>query len=216
MINDSSDNQIPLTDSSSLSSSSSSISGDRFTLEAYLPLVTNQSEPLKKFKRLLSRLDQVYNKKNMATKTLYPSSSHLTDRYFFRSHSTDPKHFKIKHKNKLNNNNISPRSTKRYKFSSPNTNQYHDNVYKFPTKQNERRSYSSDSNRYYFKPEILYNNSQRTLTYVRSNDGSEQCPVTFIDGTSHTPYLFSNTSESQRYSSTTTSAFIRPEGKTNS
>jgi hypothetical protein len=163
-VNGSSDNQPSLADPSSLSSSSSSLfssssyssinhSGNCFTLEAHLPLVTNNIEQLSKFKRLLSRLDNVYNNQNMSTTALPPpSSSHISDRYLFRSLSNDNNKSRTK-KNKLNNpipSSTPPSERKRYKFSSNDvTDQNNNNVYKFPNGQTEQRSHSTDSDRYY-------------------------------------------------------------------
>jgi hypothetical protein len=150
----------------------------------------------------------------MTTKTLLPSSSHITDRYFFRAHSNDTR---LSTKNKLDN--TPPSQRKRYKFSSINTEQYA-SIYKFPTDQNEKRSHSSDSNRYYFSSDDLIQKPQQTLTYLRSGSSSDQRSVTFIEGSStflsDTPYLFSKTitttTSPQKYSSTTSTS-IHPESK---
>jgi hypothetical protein len=154
----------------------------------------------------------------MSTKTLLPSSSsHITDRYLFRSQSND-KHTSTR--TRQNKSNHSPSlSKKRYRFSSTDTSQHNNkNVYKFPNKQSERRSHSSDSSRYYFSPDNTYITPQQTLTFARSGSGLEQRSVTLIDGTStitsDTPYLFSKTTESQRYPSRT-SRFIIPDGMIN-
>jgi hypothetical protein len=254
-VNGSSDNQQSLADPSSLSSSSSSLfssssyssnnpSGNCFTLEAHLPLVKNNIEQLAKFKRLLSRLDTVYNNKNsnMATTALPPSTtSHIPDRYLFRSLSNDNQTSRIPsataRKNKVNPNNPASSTTppelkKRYKFSSNTPDQNNNNVYKFPNGQTEQRAHSTDANRYYFPPEDSTKKPQQTLTYVRSGTGLEQRAVTFINGTSattdkisspttksiqpttitpDTPYLFSKAAESQRHPSATSS--VNPEGK---
>ncbi len=253
-MNGSSDNQPSLADPSSLSSSSSSLfssssyssnntSGNRFTLEAHLPLVKNKIEQLEKFHRLLLRLDNVYNTNQTMTTTALqpPSSSHIQDRYLFRSLSNDNQNSRIPsaitRKNKLNNNptlstTTPPSLKKRYKFSSVPTDQNNNNVYKFPNGQTEQRSHSNDSDRYYFPPDDSIKKPQQTLTYVRSGDGLEQRSVTFIDGTPaatdkisslaksiqpttiipDTPYLFSKTTESPRHPSATSS--VNPEGKT--
>ena len=242
-MNGSSDNQPSLADPSSISSSSSSLfssssdssltnSKNCFTLEAHLPLVRNQIERLEKFQRLLTRLDQVYNHQNMTTTALPPpsASSHIQDRYLFRSLSNDNQKSATR-KTKLNINptgsNTPPSLKKRYKFSSASTDQNNNNVYKFPNGQTEQRSHSTDSDRYYFSPEDSMKKPQQTLTYVRSGSGLEQRAVTFIDGTSEkistpikslqqttitpdTPYLFSKTTESPRHPSTTSS--VNPEG----
>ncbi len=252
-MNGSSDNQQTLVDPSSLSSSSSSLfssssyssnnpSGNCFTLEAHLPLLKNNIEQFDKFKRLLLRLDNVYNNKtsSMSTTALQPSTtSHIADRYLFRSLSNDNQNSRIPsttpRKNKLNNNNPAsttpPALKKRYKFSS-NTPDQNNNVYKFPNGHTEQRSHSTDTDRYYFPPDDSVKKPQQTLTYVRSGTGLEQRAVTFIDGTSatsdkilspttksiqqttitpDTPYLFSKTTESQRHPSATSS--VNPEGK---
>ncbi len=250
-MNGSSDNQLSLADPSSLTSSSSSLfsssssyssintSGNCFTIEAQLPLVKNKIEELEKFQRLLSRLDHVYNNQNMTTTALPPpSSSHIQDRYLFRSLSNDNQNSRISSsttkKNKLNNNptpsTTPPSLKKRYKFSPVSTDQNNNNVYKFPNGQTEQRSHSTDSDRYYFPPDDSNKKPQQTLTYVRSGSGLEQRAVTFIDGTSattdkvlsptksiqpatiipDTPYLFSKTKESQRHPSATSS--VNPEG----
>ncbi len=243
-MNGSSDNQPSLADPSSISSSSSSLfssssysslntSGNCFTLEAHLPLVKNQIEKLEKFQRLLSRLDYVYNNQKMATTALPPqttsSSSHIQDRYLFRSLSNDNQRSTAR-KNKLSSNPTSSSDTppalrKRYKFSSVTTDQNNNSVYKFPNGQTEQRSQSTDSNRYYFPPDDSVKRPQQTLTYVRSGSGLEQRAVTFIDGTPamtdkissptkslhpDTPYLFSKTTESPRHPSATSS--VNPEG----
>jgi hypothetical protein len=140
----------------------------------------------------------------MSTKMLLPSSSHIPDRYFFHSQSNDRR---ISSKNRLDT--TSPSRRKRYKFSSTN-NQQHSNTYKFPTHANEKRSYSSDSTRYYFP----FQNPQQTLTYRRAGSSFEQPSGTSI---SDTPYLFSTTTtttttKSQKYPSTTTT-FLHSEGK---
>lgn len=246
-MNGSSDNQPSLADPSSLSSSSSSLfssssyssvnnNGNCFTIEAQLPLVKNKVEELEKFQRLLTRLDTVYNNnKNMSTTALPPpSSSHIQDRYLFRSLSNDNQNSRISsttpRKNKLSNNPTPPSLKKRYKFPTVTTDQNNNNVYKFPNGQTEQRSHSTDSDRYYFSPDESIKKPQQTLTYVRSGSGLEQRAVTFIDGTSvttdkissptksiqpttiipDTPYLFSKTTESQRHPSATSS--VNPEG----
>jgi hypothetical protein len=127
----------------------------------------------------------------MSTKTLLPSSSHITDRYFFRTHSNDTR---ISSKTKSDGTS-SPKRI-RYKFSSNNTESY-PNVYNFSTNQNKKRSHSSDSNRYYFSLENTTKYPSQTLTYLRSGVNREPRSVTFIDGTStfrsDTPYFFSTT-----------------------
>ncbi|CAF1311454.1 unnamed protein product, partial [Adineta steineri] len=260
LVNGSSDNQQSLADPSSLTSSSSSLfssssyssnnnntSGNCFTLEANLPIVKNNIEQVEKFKRLLSRLDHVYNNnnnnnnnQNMSTTALPPpissSKSHITDRYLFRSLSNDNQNSRIPtatRKNKLSNNPTSetpPALRKRYKFSAAATDQNNNDVYKFPNGQNEQRSHSTDSERYYFPPDDSIKKPQQTLTFVRSGSGLEQRAVTFIDGasatnekiststtksiqpTSNVPdtrYLFSKTTDSQRQPSATSS--VNPE-----
>jgi hypothetical protein len=186
-VNGSSDNQPSLADPSSLSSSSSSLfssssysslntSGDCFTIEAHLPLVKTKVEELEKFQRLLSRLDNVYNNnnnnnnnnKNMTTTALppQPSSTHIQDRYLFRSLSNDNQ----TRKNKVSNNptlSTTPTSLeKRYKFSSVTIDQNNNDVYKFPNGHTEQRSHSTDSDRYYFSPDDSIKKPQQTLTYV--------------------------------------------------
>jgi len=248
-VNGSSDNQPSLADPSSLTSSSSSLfssssyspintGGNCFTIEAHLPLVKNKVEELEKFQRLLSRLDSVYNNQNMTTTALPPpSTSHIQDRYLFRSLSNDNQNSRIPSpttkKKKLNTNptqsTTPPSLRKRYKFSSVSTDQNNNDVYKFPNGQTEQRSHSTDSDRYYFPPDDSIKKPQQTLTYLRSGSGLEQRAVTFIDGTPvttdiisspiksiqptiivpDTPYLFSKTTESQRHPSATSSA----EGK---
>jgi hypothetical protein len=126
----------------------------------------------------------------MSTKTVLPSSSSLiTDRYFFRSHSND-----TRISSKMKSDGSSSPKRKRYKFSSTKTEQY-PNVYKFSTNQN--RSYSSDSNRYYFSLENTTRYPQQTLTYLRSGTNREPRSVTFVEGSStflsDTPYCFSTT-----------------------
>ncbi len=217
MINRSLDNQLIQAESSSSSSSSSSINENQLTLEVHLPLASNKSKQLKKFHRLLSRLDKIYNKKEMSTKTLLPSSSHINDRYFFHSHSNTPNNTRLSTKTKLNDISSPSSLSKRYKFSSTNTEQYDDKIYNFSTNQPEQRSHSSDSNRYYFPPDSSIKNSQHTLTYLRSGSGLGQRSMAFIEGgtstsMSDTPYLFSKTSETQQYPSTI-STFIHPDGR---
>ena len=137
----------------------------------------------------------------MATKTLLPpsssSSSLITDRYFFRSHSNDPR-----------GSSSSSLPKKHDRFSPKNKNQY-PNIYKFPTDQNDQRSHSSESTRYYFSLENTSRNLQQTLTNARSTQRPEPRSVTFIEGSStflsDAPYLFSATSKSQKYP--------HPEGK---
>lgn len=219
MINRSLDNQLIQAESSSSSSSSSSINENQLTLEVHLPLASNKSKQLKKFHRLLSRLDKIYNKKEMSTKTLLPSSSHINDRYFFHSHSNIPNNTRLSTKTKLNDISSPSSLSKRYKFSSTNTEQYDDKIYNFSTNQTEQRSHSSDSNRYYFPPDSSIKNSQHTLTYLRSGSGLGQRSMAFIEGgtstsMSDTPYLFSKTSETQQYPSTI-STFIHPDGRIN-
>jgi hypothetical protein len=149
-------------------------------------------------------------KEKMSTKILLQSSLPITDRYHFRSQSNDTR---LSSKNK--SDRTSPTQRKRYKFSPTYTEQY-DNIYKFPTNQYGKRSHSSDSNRYYFPSENLTQYPQQTLTYLRSGSGLDQRSITFIDGsssyTSDTPYLFSRTTKSQRYP-TTTSTYIHSDGK---
>jgi len=253
-VNGSSDNQQSLTDPSSLSSSSSSLfssssyspvntPGNCFTLEANLPLVTNKIEQLEKFKRLLSRLDNVYNhNQNMTTTALPSTSPHITDRYLFRSLSNDNQNSRISsttpRKNKLSNNPTTssspPSLRKRYKFAPVAKDQNNNDVYKFPNGQTEQRSHSTDSDRYYFPSGESNKQLEQTLTYVRSGSGLEQRAVTFIDGKSatsdkislpttksiqpstlipDTPYLFTKTTESKRQPSATSS--VIPEGKIN-
>ncbi len=146
----------------------------------------------------------------MSTQTLLPASSHINDRYDLRSQSNDRR---LTSKNKLDNK--SPSQRKRYKFSNKNTEQYTD-IYKFPTNENRKRSRSSDTNRYYFSLENSIQNPQPTLTYLRSGSGLEPRSVTFVDGSStfisDTPYLFSKTTKSHRYP-TTTSTYIQSDGK---
>jgi hypothetical protein len=204
VIEDSLDNQLISTESSlslSSSSSSSSISGNQFPFETYLPFVTNKkTEQLNKFQRLLSYF------KKMSTKTLLPPSSYINERYFFHSQPTNTR---ISLKNKLDDTSSSQK--KRHKYSSTYNEQYPD-IYKFPINQYEKRSHSSDSDRYYFPSD----NTQQTLAYLRSGSGYEQRSVTFNDGSStfisDAPYSFSRATKSQRYP-TTTSTFIYPEGK---
>ncbi|CAF1006180.1 unnamed protein product [Adineta steineri] len=193
LIDESLDNQFIETESSSLSSSSSSIYEDQLILEACLPLASNNT---KQFQRLLSRLDQFYNKQQqMLTKTILPSSTDINDRYFFHSNESN--------KTKNKSNNLSPSSRKRYKFTSTNT----DEIYNFSTNQSEHRAHSADSNRYHFS---LNNSTQNE----RSRGSSEQRSMKLIDEpsniTSDTPYLFSKTTESLHYPSTTTT-FIHPD-----
>jgi hypothetical protein len=146
----------------------------------------------------------------MSTQTLLPASSHINDRYDLRSQSNDTR---LTSKNKLDNK--SPSQRKRYKFSNKNTEQYTD-IYKFPTNENRKRSRSSDTNRYYFSLENSIQNPQQTLTYLRCGSGLEPRSVTFVDGSStfisDTPYLFSKTTKSHRYP-TTTSTYIQSDGK---
>ncbi|CAF1094059.1 unnamed protein product [Rotaria sordida] len=206
VINSSLDNQLILSEtpslsSSSASSSSSSINENQFTLKTHLPLVTTKNQSLKTFQRLISRLDKIYNNKKMSTKTLLPSS-HINDRYFFPSYSHNTRKTRLSSKNKLDN--TSPLLRKRYKFSSTNTNK---NIYKFPTNQFEKRSYSIDSDRYYFPSKNSIKNSQQTLKYKPKTNNFEQYSVTYIDDTStfisDTPYQFSTTTETKQYPSTT-------------
>ncbi|CAF3139432.1 unnamed protein product [Rotaria sp. Silwood2] len=205
VIHDSLDNQLILSETSSLSSSSS-IDENQFKFETHLPVVTRKTKSLKKFKRLISRLDKIYNKKKMSTKTLLPSSSHITDRYFFRSYPYNTKNKRLLSKNKLDT--TPPLLRKRYKFSSTNTDQYNTkNIYKFPTNQFEKRSHSIDPNRYYFPLDNSIINSRQKLTYLPKTNDFEQNSITFMEGTStfisDTPYLFSKTTETQQYPSTT-------------
>ena len=201
-MNGSSDKQPSLADPSSISSSSSLFSssssssldaaGNCYTLEARLPLVTQKSDRLEKFHRLLTRLDHVYNHRKMSATTLPPSSSHYTDRYLFRSLSNDNHHGRgsssnATRKTKLTNGtdatSTPPAQRKRYKFSSITADQNNNDVYKFPNGQGEQRSQSTDStNRYYFPPDDAAQKSQQTFTYVRSGNALEQRSVTFIDG----------------------------------
>ncbi|CAF0807335.1 unnamed protein product [Rotaria sp. Silwood1] len=211
LVNGSSDNQQSLADPSSLSSSSSSLfsspssssltntSANYFTLEAHLPLVKNKVEQLEKFKRLLSRLDNVYNSNNnqkMSTSALPPPSpAHITDRYLFRSPSNDNrlsrKSSTTTKKTKLHNiptssSSTPPSARKRYKFSSGTTDQNNNNIYKFPNEHTEARSHSTDSDRYYFPSNDSTKQPQQTLTYIRSGNGLESHKITFINGTSST------------------------------
>ncbi|CAF3554936.1 unnamed protein product [Rotaria sp. Silwood1] len=219
VINDCLDNQLILSETSSLSSFSSSINQNHFTLETKLPLVITKSESLKRFKRFISHLDKIYHKKKMSTKTLLPSSSssHITDRYFFRSYSHNTKKTRLSSKNKFDDT-TSPLLRKRYKFSSTNTEPYnHNNIYKFPTNKYEKRSHSIDSDRYYFPLDNSIKNSQQTLTYIPKSNNFEQHSMTFMDGRtstciSDTPYLFSKTTETQQYPSTT-STYIHSQDK---
>ncbi|CAF1636867.1 unnamed protein product, partial [Adineta ricciae] len=215
LVDGSSDNQPSLANPSSLSSSSSSLFssssyspdhsfGNCFTIEAHLPLVKNNIEQVEKFKRLLSRLDNVYNNnnnnnnnnsnnnnnnnnQNMSTTTLpLPSttSPHVTDRYLFRSLSNDNQNSRISAAKKNKLSNAPPSLSKRYKFSSAGTDQNNNDVYKFPNGQTEQRSHSTDSDRYYFPTGDSAKKPQQILTYVRSGSGLEQRAVTFIDGAS--------------------------------
>lgn len=243
-MNGSSDNQPSLADPSSLSSSTSSLlssssysslqpSGNCFTIEAHLPLDKTNIQQLEKFQRLLTRLDHAYNQnQNMATTALPPpttsSTSHIQDRYLFRSLSNENQRSTAR-KSKYNSNRNPTSSTtppslrKRYKFSSVSTDQNNNNVYKFSTSPTEQRSQSTGSDRYYFRPDDSTRKPDQTLTYVRSGHGLEHRNVTFIDGTSttpdkrlspaiipDTPYLFSKPTESQRHPSATSS--VNPEG----
>ena len=251
LVNGSSDNRPALAEPSSFSSGTSSLfssssslsidtSGDCYTIEAHLPLAKNNAEQLEKFHRLLSRLDTVYNQQIMSTTALPPSSSHINDRYLFRSLSNDnnPARPGATRKNKLPNPPSSstatpPEQRKRYKFAPGATDQNNNSVYKFPTTHGEPRSHSTDSSRYYFPPDESAKKSQQTLTYVRAGNGLEQRSVTFIGGTPtaadkllspstksiqptaiapDTPYLFSKTTDSERYPSATSSS-VHPEGK---
>ncbi|UJR36709.1 hypothetical protein I4U23_029426 [Adineta vaga] len=170
----------------------------------------------------------------MSTSTLpLPSSistSHVTDRYLFRSLSNDNQNSRISATKKNKQSNTPPSMRKRYKFSSTTTDQNNNDIYKFPNGQLEQRSHSTDSDRYYFSTDDSIKKPQQILTYVRSGSGLEQRAVTFIDGTSvssdkmsslttkstqpttivpDTPYLFSKTTESQRQPSATSS--VNPE-----
>ncbi|CAM2717941.1 unnamed protein product [Rotaria socialis] len=220
LVNGTSDNQQSIADPSSLSSSTSSLfssssspslanTGDNyFTLEARLPLVKNKVEQLEKFKRLLLRLDSVYNSNSnnnnnnnnnsqaMSTTTLPPPSSHISDRYLFGSPSNDnrasrmsattraTRKTKSNHQNPVSSSSTPPLTRKRYKFSSAAIDQNNNNVYKFPNEHIEPRSHSTDSDRYYFSTDDSLKQPQKTLTYIRSGNGLEPHTITFIDGTS--------------------------------
>ncbi|UJR09413.1 hypothetical protein I4U23_013654 [Adineta vaga] len=196
------DSLIEIASSSSSSSSSSSIE-EEFQFETRLPLSSNKSECLKKFQRLLSRLDTFYNTADMSTETLLPLSTHINDRYFFH------KRLSRKHKS----NQTSPSLAKRYRFSSTSST---DQIYNFSTNQNEQRSYSSDSNRYYFSSDNSMKYSPLTLTYLQTGSHLEPRSMQLLEETttitSDTPYLFSNTTESVRYPSTA-STFIYTDDK---
>ena len=128
----------------------------------------------------------------MSTRTGVPSSSLITDRYFFPSNSNDTR---ISTKTKSDGTS-SPTKRKRYKFSSSNTDYYPD-VYYFSSDFNEQRTHSLESNRYYFSLENTMRYPQQTFTYLRPGAYYEPRSVTFIDGSptfrSDTPYLFSTT-----------------------
>ncbi len=127
----------------------------------------------------------------MSTKTIVPSSSLITDRYFFPSNSND-----TRMSTKTKSDGASSSKRKRYKFSSSNTEFYPD-VYYFSTNLNEQRSHSLESNRYHFSLENSMRYPPQTYTYVRSGAYYEPRSGTFIDGSStfrsDTPYLFSTT-----------------------
>jgi hypothetical protein len=251
-VNGSPDNQATLADPSSFTSESSSLfssnsslsldaSGDFYTLEAQLPLVTQPAEQVEKFQRLLSRLSTVYNHSNMSTTALPPSSSHITDRYLFRSlsHDNNPNRKGSSRKNKLINETPATDSSvvndrKRYKFSDTVADLNTNSVYKFPNGQLEPRSHSTDSSRYYFPSDDSVKKSQQTLTYVRSGNGLEQRSMTFIGGspavndkislpstksipngaiTTDTPYLFSKPNDAKERYPSATSSSVNPEGK---
>jgi hypothetical protein len=199
------DNQLRLTESFTLSSSSSSINENQFT---------HSSEQVKKVQRLLSSFDQVHNKDNMATRTLFPSSPQISNRYFFRSQSNDIKNKKKSSKTKPDH--TSPSSRKRYKFSSTNPKQYNNNIYRFPSKHFDQRAHSSDSDRYLFPSNHVSRNPQPSLTYLRSTSHYDQRSAKFNRGTPTTisdpPYLFSKTTDTSRYR-TTTSTYMHPQGK---
>lgn len=150
----------------------------------------------------------------MPTKLLLPSSTpYISDRYLFRSQSNDTR---IPPKQKRSENTSSSQ-TKRYKSSSSKYPGQNPNIYKFSNNQNQKRSQSSDTNRYYFSLDQTFPSSQQTLTYLRSGHGLEHRSVTFIDGSastsiSDTPYLFSKPVRTRKKRSTTTSTYIRPEG----
>ncbi len=196
-------NQLKFRESSSLSSSSSSINDKQFKFQTY-----SSNEQIKNFQRLLSRFDK------MATKTLLPSSPHISNRYFFRSKSNDLRHKKKSSKNKLDY--TSPDSRKRYKFSSVHPNQHNNNIYKFPTKQTQQRAHSSESDRYFFPLNSPNRNSQPSLAHLRSISNYDQRSAKFYRSSStsisDTPYLFSKTTEIPRYR-TTTSTYAHPQGK---
>lgn len=119
----------------------------------------------------------------MATKTLSPSLSLITDRYFFRSHSNEPKD-----RSKMTWN-ISPNtSKKRYQFSSK-TLQINPNVYNFSNTSSNKRSHSSDASRYYFTRNLPQSLEPRTVTFV---EGSS----IILDDT---PYLFSPATSTRTY-----------------
>ena len=142
----------------------------------------------------------------MSTKTLLASSSHINDRHLFRSHSNETTKTRFVSKNRLSH--VSSILTKR-KFSSKSMNQYDKTIYKFPTNTIERRSCSYDPDRYYFPP----NNFNR---YPRSGSKIEQRSIAFMEDIStlisDAPYLFSRTTDTQKYPSTI-STFIHPESK---
>ncbi|CAF0833022.1 unnamed protein product [Adineta ricciae] len=140
----------------------------------------------------------------MSTKTLFPSATHINDRYFFHTKRS------TKHKS----NQTSPLLTKRYKFSS--TTQA-DPIYSSSTQQIGQRSHSSDSNRYYFSSDSTMKYSPLTFTYLPTGSYFEPRSMKLVEEattilTSDTPYLFSNTTESDRYPSTT-STFIKTDDK---
>lgn len=115
----------------------------------------------------------------MATKTL----SFIADRYFFRSHSNEPKdRSKISWK-------ISPNSSKkRYQFSSK-TLQINPNVYNFSNTSPDKRSHSSETSRYYFSRNLPQSVEPRTVTFL---EGSSM-------NLSDTPYLFSPSTTTRTY-----------------
>jgi len=99
----------------------------------------------------------------MTTKTLLSTPTHITDRYFFRSHSND----KNPSSKKLKTTQSSSSPTKHYQVHSP---KLYPNVYKFPsssnvtTGKNNKRSQSSDSNRYYFSLDSTSSNLHPFVT----------------------------------------------------
>lgn len=168
----------------------------------------------------------------MSTTALQPPSSHITDRYLFRSLSNDSGSNRNSSSRKTRLPQPTPSQRKRYKFSTNPTDQNDISVYKFPTSTNEVRSHSTDSNRYYFTPDNAAAQSKQKLSYIQTGNGLEQRPVSFIGGTvtpidktlsatkstpttnltPDTPYLFSKPKETQRNQSATSSPAIA-EGK---